>query len=128
MFNNLFAMFMLQPPALLESDRLALKLLKMSSSNSEVFFLSKNTQHNLDLRGTIIPLSLLKASQTFRMINPGEVLEVICNDPEVHKDLFKVLPAASYDLISVETLEDDQASYRLRLRKAIRKTPLWREN
>ena len=79
--------------------------------------MSKDTQHNLDLRGTIIPFSLLKASQTFRMINPGEVLEVLCNDPEVGKDLFKVLPAASYDLISVETLNGDRVSYRLRLMK-----------
>jgi len=51
------------------------------------------------------------------MINPGEILEVLCSDPEVHQDLCKVLPAASYDLISMEALEDDQVSYRLRLVK-----------
>jgi TusA-related sulfurtransferase len=51
------------------------------------------------------------------MINPGEILEVLCSDPEVREDLFKVLPAASYDLISLEALGDDQASYRLRLVK-----------
>ena len=79
--------------------------------------MKKDTPHNLDLRGTIISLSLLKASQMFKMINPGEVLEVLCSDPEVHEDLFKVLPAASYDLISMEALEDDQASYRFRLVK-----------
>jgi TusA-related sulfurtransferase len=59
------------------------------------------------------------------MINPGEILEVLCNDPEVHKDLFKVLPAASYDLISVETLDDDQASYRLRLMKRTSERHQW---
>jgi TusA-related sulfurtransferase len=79
--------------------------------------LRKDTRHNLDLRGTIIPFSLLKASRTFKMINPGEILEVLCSDPEVHQDLCKVLPAASYDLISMEALEDDQVSYRLRLVK-----------
>jgi TusA-related sulfurtransferase len=79
--------------------------------------LGKDTQHNLYLRGTIIPFSLLKASRTFKMINPGEILEVLCSDPEVHQDLCKVLPAASYDLISMEALEDDQVSYRLRLVK-----------
>ena len=79
--------------------------------------MKKDTQHNLDLRRTMIPFSLLKASQTFKMINPGEVLEVLCSDPEVHEDLFKILPTASYDLISMEVLEDDQASYRLRLVK-----------
>ena len=79
--------------------------------------MKKYIQHNLDLRGTIIPFSLLKASQTFKMINPGEVLEVLCSDPEVHEDLFKVLPPASYDLIGMEALEDDQTSYRLRLVK-----------
>ena len=55
----------------------------------------------------------------FKMINPGEVLEVLCSDPEVHEDLFKVLPAASYDLISMEALENDNVSYRLRLVKKL---------
>ena len=50
-------------------------------------------------------------------INPDEIPEVLCSDPKVHEDLFKVLPAASYDLISMEALEDDQVSCRLRLVK-----------
>jgi TusA-related sulfurtransferase len=48
---------------------------------------------------------------------PGEILEVLCSDPKVHEDLLKVRPAASYDLISMEVLEDDHLSYRLRLVK-----------
>jgi TusA-related sulfurtransferase len=79
--------------------------------------LKKDIPHNLDLRGTLIPFLLLKASQAFKRINPGEVLEVLCSDPEAHEDLFKVLPAASYELIGMEALEDDQTSYRLRLMK-----------
>ena len=79
--------------------------------------MKREIPHNLDLRGTLIPLLLLKASQAFKRINPGEVLEVICSDPEVHEDLFKVLPDASYELIEMEALGDDQTSYRFRLMK-----------
>ncbi len=51
------------------------------------------------------------------MIKLGEILEVLCSDPKVHEDFFKIRPAASYDLISMEMLEDDHVSYRLRLVK-----------
>jgi hypothetical protein len=48
---------------------------------------------------------------------PGVILKVLCIDPKVHEELFKVLPAALYDLIHIEVLEDDAVSCRLRLVK-----------
>ncbi len=106
-----------RPCMVRESAEPGIEFAQKVINSSEECFLKKDTQHNLDLRGTMIPFSLLKASQIFKMINPGEVLEVLCSDPEVHEDLFKVLPAASYDLISMEALGDDQTSYRLRMVK-----------
>ena len=74
------------------------------------------TRHKIDLRGAIIPFTLLKVSQAFKMINPGEILEVLWSDPETQNDLFKILPDSSYELILMETLEEN-TTYRIRLAK-----------
>ncbi len=76
------------------------------------------TQHTLDLRGVIIPFSLLKASQAFKSIKPGELLEILCSDPDIHKDLFKILPESSYELTLMEELKEE-CSYRIQLKKAL---------
>ena len=76
----------------------------------------KVTLHKIDLRGAIIPFTLLKVSQAFKMINPGEILEVLWSDPETQYDLFKILPDSSYELILMEALEDD-ITYRIQLAK-----------
>ena len=78
--------------------------------------MAKITLHKIDLRGAIIPFTLLKVSQAFKMINPGETLEVLWSDPETQNDLFKILPDSSYELILMEALEKD-TTYRIRLVK-----------
>ena len=77
------------------------------------------TQHKLDLRGVIIPFSLLKASQVFKLIKPGELLEIFCSDPDIQKDLFKILPESSYELTLMEELKEE-CSYRIQLKKALK--------
>ena len=74
------------------------------------------TRHKIDLRGAIIPFTLLKVSQAFKMIDPGETLEVLWSDPEIQNDLFKILPDSSYELILMEELEKN-TTYRIRLAK-----------
>jgi TusA-related sulfurtransferase len=74
-------------------------------------------QHKLDLRGAIVPFSLLKVIQQFKIMDPGETLEVCCSDPETPADLFKVLPPSSYELISLEEIMDGGPSYQLTLVK-----------
>ena len=74
-------------------------------------------QHRLDLRGTINPFSLLKVCQAFKLMDIGEVLEVVWSDPDTQEDLFKVLPASSYDLVSLDKIEEEQSAYRLTLLK-----------
>jgi TusA-related sulfurtransferase len=78
--------------------------------------LEKIAQHTLDLRGGIIPFSLLKASQLFKIIKPGELLEIWCSDPDIQEDLFKILPHSAYELTLMEALEED-CSFRIQLKK-----------
>lgn len=55
--------------------------------------------HYLDLRGTMMPFSLLKISQALRGIEPGEPLEVLWSDPDTPADLFKILLHNAYELV-----------------------------
>ena len=74
-------------------------------------------QHKLDLRGAIIPFSLLKVIQALKLMEPGETLEVCWSDPDIPDDLFKVLPDSTYEMISLDELTDPQPSYLLTLVK-----------
>lgn len=72
--------------------------------------------HFLDLRGAISPISLLKVTQAFREMKPNEILEILVGDPDTRKDLFKVLPDFSYELIIIEEMERG-SSYRVQMKK-----------
>jgi TusA-related sulfurtransferase len=48
-------------------------------------------EHVLDLRGMIIPLTLLKITQGFRKIEAGETMEILGTDPDTRRDFLKVL-------------------------------------
>ena len=75
----------------------------------------KNTvDHILDLRGMIIPVTFLRITQAFREIEAGETMEIVGNDPETVKGLFKILQTFSYELLNIE---DDENPYRIQLRK-----------
>ena len=73
--------------------------------------------HILDFRGTITPISLLKLTQTFREMEPNEVLEILGSDLDTRSDLFKVLPEDSYDLIFLDVVEEGEYFYRIQLKK-----------
>ena len=70
--------------------------------------------HILDLRGMIVPLTLLKITQALREIKPGETVEIVGNDPETKRDLFKILRTFSYELLNTH---DENTVYRVRLKK-----------
>jgi TusA-related sulfurtransferase len=74
-------------------------------------------QHKLDLRGAIVPFSLLKVSQEFKQMDPGETLEVCLSDPDTPTDLFKILPGSLYELMSLEEIANEEPSYRITLVK-----------
>ena len=70
--------------------------------------------HQLDLRGMISPITLLKVTKAFRRLDPGETLEIVGTDVQTRIDIFQVLKATRYELISSE---DDRACYHILLRK-----------
>ena len=72
--------------------------------------------HLLDLRGAISPITLLKVTQAFREMKPNEILEILVGDPDTRKDLFKVLPDLSYELITFEEMEREN-SVRVQMKK-----------
>ncbi len=76
--------------------------------------MEQDITHQLDLRGLIAPVTLLMVMQAFRRLNAGETLEILGSDVETRKDLFKVLQASRYELIS---FQDDMPFYHVLLRK-----------
>ena len=77
----------------------------------------KGTKHKLDLRGAIIPFTLLRVSQVFRTIRTGDVLEVFWSDPDTPTDLFKILPEATFELITMSVVEAEEPFYRVEILK-----------
>ena len=86
--------------------------------------MAKNSRHKLDLRGAIIPFTLLKILQVFGSIQPGDTLEVFWNDPDAPKDLFKILPESSYDLLIMEESRDGESCCRIEIQKKSIETTL----
>jgi hypothetical protein len=75
--------------------------------------------HTFDLRGTIISFSLLEISHRFKLMKEKDIVEVLWEDPDTRSALFKILPAASYDIIRDEKIEGSNAGFRVRLQKKI---------
>jgi TusA-related sulfurtransferase len=73
--------------------------------------------HYLDLRGILMPFSLLKISQALRGIAPGDSLEVLWSDPDTPADLFKILPHNAYELVGMDRVEEKDPYFRLMLLK-----------
>ena len=68
----------------------------------------------LDLRGMIIPVTFLRITQAFREIDAGQTIEIVGNDPETIRDLFKILKSFSYELLNIN---NNESPYRILLRK-----------
>jgi len=79
----------------------------------------KKADHTLDFRGTISTISLLKVTQVFDGMKPMEILEILGCDADTRRDLFKVLPEASYDLIANDEVIAKTRYHRVRLRKRL---------
>lgn len=70
--------------------------------------------HVLDLRGMIIPLTLLKITQRFRKMGEGEIMEIIGTDPDTRSDFLKILGTSPCEVLSIR---DQKDGYLIRLRK-----------
>jgi TusA-related sulfurtransferase len=67
--------------------------------------LEHRIDHSLDIRTTIYPLALLKASHAFREMKSGETMEIVLGDVDAREYLFKVLPASLCELIEIREEE-----------------------
>ena len=60
--------------------------------------------YKFDLREAITPFALLKVTQAFRDMKPGDILEIVGDDPKTRREMFKVLQTVNYTV--VDTKED----------------------
>lgn len=91
----------------MENKRKKRKSAKVRPSKSKA-------DHRLDLRGMIIPLTLLKITQACRKIKAGETMEIIGSDPDTRRDFLKVLGTSPCDVLQIR---DEKEGYLIRLRK-----------
>lgn len=70
----------------------------------------------LDIRGLIQPFSFLMASSAFKDIPQSGMLEILLSGPDAAADLFKILPASSYAVVSMVKPENE-AGVRVQLKK-----------
>ena len=74
-------------------------------------------EHNLDVRGMVNPLALLKVRKAFREINPGETLEILIGDSETQVDLLRVLSSDACLVRHLEEINAGGSYYRIQLEK-----------
>lgn len=77
--------------------------------------MAQTADYKLDFRDAIASMALLELTRTFRKMKSNQTLEVSGLDADTRSDLFKLLPALSYELIDVE--EQNKACMRVHLRK-----------
>jgi TusA-related sulfurtransferase len=67
--------------------------------------------HKFDLREAITPFAYLKVSQAFRDMEPGDILQVVGDDPKTREEIFKVLQTANYAVVNTEVNNDFYSIY-----------------
>lgn len=72
---------------------------------------------HLDLRETLHTFALLKGSNAFRELKPGETLEILGSGAETSEDILKVLPPSSYEVLFSEKNPNQAGQFRIRLKK-----------
>ncbi len=55
-------------------------------------------------------------TEIFSRMQPMQIMEICGSDPDIRRDLLKVLPAASYDVLTSDE-EVEQDFYKVRIQK-----------
>ena len=76
-----------------------------------------NVDYTLDVRGLISPFSLLKASQVFQRMKPRQVLEIRGCDSDMQRDLLRLLPDASCEIVHADLQSADTDNVMVRVKK-----------
>jgi len=71
----------------------------------------------LDVRGMISPFSLLKVSLVFQQMKPCQVVEITGCDPDMQRDLLRILPDAAYEIVCTEHQTTHMETSKVRLEK-----------
>ena len=71
----------------------------------------------IDFRGTISSISLLKTTQIFERMKPLEIMEIRVPDMDTRHDLFKVLPESCYQVLPLDTAEEESSFHQVRIQK-----------
>lgn len=79
--------------------------------------MEQKADYILDFRGSISSISLLKMTRIFKEMKARQIIEVLGSDPDMQKDLFKVLPESSYEVVFMNVVEDDGYFYRVQIKK-----------
>ncbi|MBW2109279.1 MAG: sulfurtransferase TusA family protein [Deltaproteobacteria bacterium] len=55
----------------------------------------------IDIRDLIAPITLLKVEARLSTMKPGQVLEILCSDPETRTDLTQIVEKSGHRCISL---------------------------
>ena len=72
---------------------------------------------SFDIRNALIPFSLLKISNAFKSMRPGEVMEVIANDVAIADDLQRLLPESGQIIMASQAMGPEGPVFRFSLKK-----------
>ena len=86
--------------------------------------MKQRADYVVDFTDAIKSLTLLKLTHVFRGMKSDEVVKIMGLDPDTRRDLFKVLPAISYELVVEEEREGDFCSIHLKKRSNAPRTNL----
>jgi TusA-related sulfurtransferase len=64
-------------------------------------------KRKLKLKGLLDPFTLLKFSQAYREIQSGDQLEILYEGAGLPEELFKVMPAGGFEVITEQALENE---------------------
>lgn len=71
----------------------------------------------IDFRESISSISLLKVTQAFEEMSVSGIMEIRGTDLDTRQDLFKVLPKAAYEILSINDAKVSGGVYTVKLRK-----------
>jgi len=71
----------------------------------------------MDLRNFVSWVALLKVTQVFDAMAVSDVLEIRGADPDTKQDLFKILPASTYEVLTVDDQEEAGGFFQVRIQK-----------
>lgn len=70
-----------------------------------------------DIRDTLIPFSLLQICNHFNRMDSGDVVEIICSDLSIEKDMKKILPKRNCRITIGKAHDGKAGSFCILMRK-----------